>query len=419
MSRGGRWGRYSPDPLFSSQGGFETQQALVERVGGEVDVLEEARILNTEPEALVHFYVDKYRVDVPVLDVENISASEHERQVQVWDHWDNVMRDVPGVAFDIQVPFTGDASIFRIRPNQYDSGPPYAEVDERAGVLKFSVQDRALTAEKVKASIDETVGSIQKYLGWHRSFWGGFDQQVAAKAREHINRRRERLLQQKSVSSGLAGMGIKLREKPGDTRTYAAPAIKQKLQPQMPPMKAAVAPDPTLDRGQYEMILGLVRGAGRSIEQSSSRTRNLDEEALRDMLLVPLNAHFGSATGESFNATGKTDILIRHEGGNLFVAECKFWHGEKQFLETIDQLLGYLTWRDTKTAVVMFNRNKGFSGVVEQIASLPKAHAQYVSGPKKLDDTSFEFTLSLPNDKDRHVTMTVMAFDLGPKEISQ
>lgn len=418
MSWGSRWGRNRPDPLFSSQGGFETKDAVLERVGGEIDALGEDRILGTDPEALVQYYIEKFHVDVPTLDRDNISATQHERNVDVWDDWEQEMRSVPGVAFDIQVPFSGDYSLFRIRPNKFDTSPPYAEVDSNEGVVKFSVTGRSLTAEQVKSAIDETVGAIERYLGYHRSFWAGFNQQVTAKAQEHINRRRDRLLEQKSVSASLAGMGIKLREKPGDTRTYAAPAIKQKLQPQMPPMKAAVPPDPTLDRGQYEMILGLVRGAGRSIEQSSSRTRNLDEEALRDMFLVPLNAHFGSATGESFNATGKTDILIRHEGGNLFVAECKFWHGEKQFLETIDQLLGYLTWRDTKTAVVMFNRNKGFSGVVEQIASLPKTHAQYVSGPKKLDDTSFEFTLSLPNDNDRHVTVTVMAFDLGPKEVA-
>src|ERR1700738_805507 len=35
---------------------------------------------------------------------------------------------------------------------------------------------------------------------------------------------------------------------------------------------------------------------------------------------------------------GKTDILIRKDGKNVFIAECKFWKGEKAFLETIDQI---------------------------------------------------------------------------------
>lgn len=413
MSYGRDRGSDSSDILFHSQDGFATQRAILEQVGQEVDAIAEARILNTDPEELISYFVEKFRIDVPVLDVDSISASEHERNIEVHDRYAGEMVTVPGVAFEIEVPFSGDGGMFRISSNSSDSGPPRAKVGN--GVLKFAVQGRSLTAEQVKEAVDRTVGSVQKYLGWQRAFWAGYDKHVAAKAREHIDRRRARLLQQKGVAAGLAGMGFKLKEKPGDPKTYVAPAVKQRIQPQMPPMRAATPPDPTLDRGTYETILGLIRGSGRSIEQSSSRTRNLDEEALRDMLLVPLNAHFGSATGESFNATGKTDILIKHEGGNLFVAECKFWHGEKQFLETIDQLLGYLTWRDTKTAVIMFNRNIGFSGVVEQIRALPQKHARYVSGPKKLDESSFEFTLSLPNDSERHVTVSVMAFDLGPK----
>jgi hypothetical protein len=58
----------------------------------------------------------------------------------------------------------------------------------------------------------------------------------------------------------------------------------------------------------------------------------------------------GQATGETFNFQGKTDILIRVEGKNVFIAECKFWKGEKALLATLDQLLSYLSWRDTKAA---------------------------------------------------------------------
>ncbi|MDM0045058.1 hypothetical protein QTH91_11245 [Variovorax dokdonensis] len=165
----------------------------------------------------------------------------------------------------------------------------------------------------------------------------------------------------------------------------------------------------------YENILGIIRGAGRSIEQSSSRTRALDEETLRDMFLVPLNAHFGNATGEAFNVNGKTDILIRHEAGNLFVAEFKIWGGDKHFLATIDQLLSYLSWRDTKTAIVVFNRNVGFSAVVAKMRELVRTHPCYVSGPTRLDETSDSFVFSLPQDQDRRVNIALLAFDMGAK----
>jgi hypothetical protein len=102
------------------------------------------------------------------------------------------------------------------------------------------------------------------------------------------------------------------------------------------------------------------------MERSPSAFVSMDEEALRSHFLVQLNGHYeGQATGETFNYQGKTDILIRSEGRNIFVAECKFWGGPKKLTETIDQLLGYSCWRDTKVAVILFNRNKDFSKVLE------------------------------------------------------
>ena len=82
----------------------------------------------------------------------------------------------------------------------------------------------------------------------------------------------------------------------------------------------------------------------------------IHQRTFRDHLLLYLEPRYeGSATGETFNSTGKTDILIRHENSNAFIAECKFWTGQKGYLETITQLLGYLTWRDSKAAVVEHN----------------------------------------------------------------
>jgi len=84
--------------------------------------------------------------------------------------------------------------------------------------------------------------------------------------------------------------------------------------------------------------------------------------------LFQLNGHYqGQATGETFNSNGKTDILIRYENKNIFIAECKFWRGESLYLKTIDQLLGYVTYRDTKTALLIFIKNKNFTDILNKI----------------------------------------------------
>ncbi len=402
------------DYLFVEGDGFASMQAQLKAATSEIGKLDEQRILNTDPDALAAYFVQKFAVEVPTLDVENLTAEHHERTVRVFDQFDRGRQyDVPGEAYDIELPFDGEADVFKIRPNTYHMNPPVATV--RGSSLHFTISGRSLQAEAVKRQIDETVASIEEYLGWHREMWRSFHTELLNGIRKAIDDRRNRLLTQKGSASQLAGLGIKLKEKPGDARTFVPPAIKQVVKPQLPPMRAAQAPEPTLDEHQYATILGLIRDAGRSIEQSSSRTRELDEEALRDIFLVPLNAHFGSATGEAFNFNGKTDVIIKHEGKNLFVAEFKFWAGEKLFAETIDQLLSYLTWRDTKTAIVIFNRNVGFSSVLTKVVEAAKAHPNYLTGPKRLDETSNEFTFALPQDSERHVKVSIVCFDLGPK----
>jgi hypothetical protein len=399
--------------LFCEGDGHATMQAQLESARREINTLLEERILNTDPTALADYFFEKYKANVPALDRENLVAEQHERNVTVYDRFDRREFQVPGVAFDFELPFVGDSVIFKVQPNTFSSNPPRAEV--RGSSLFFTISGRALDAEKVKQDVDSLIASIEQYLGWHQAMWGGFEAQLKQAIDQAIGDRRDRLLKQKGSAAALAGLGIKLKEKPGDARTFVPPAIKQVITPKLPPMRPAQAPESTLDKAQYETILGLIRDAGHSIEQSSSRTRELDEEALRDIFLVPLNAHFGSATGETFNFGGKTDILIKYEGQNLFVAEFKFWGGEKLYTETIDQLLSYLTWRDTKAAIIVFNRNLGFSSVVTKITEATSTHPKFVSGPKKLDETSSQFVFSLPNDPDRHVTVSVLCFDLGPK----
>ncbi|HVB46134.1 MAG TPA: DNA-processing protein DprA, partial [Streptosporangiaceae bacterium] len=108
-------------------------------------------------------------------------------------------------------------------------------------------------------------------------------------------------------------------------------------------------PEPVLPEAQYEQALTVLRNARNALERTPSMTASLDEEKIRDLLLVFLNAQFeGAAAGEVFNAAGKTDILIRVEDRNVFIAECKIWKGPKTIPDALTQLLGYLAWRDTK-----------------------------------------------------------------------
>jgi len=107
-----------------------------------------------------------------------------------------------------------------------------------------------------------------------------------------------------------------------------------------------------------------------------------------------------------------TDILIRSEGKNIFIAECKFWFGPKKLIETIDQLLGYSSWRDTKVAIIVFNRNKDFSKVLESIQETSKGHSNFKRKIAFTSETMFYYVFAHRDDPNRELLLTVMAFDV-------
>jgi hypothetical protein len=149
------------------------------------------------------------------------------------------------------------------------------------------------------------------------------------------------------------------------------------------------------------------------MELSPQAFHGMGEEDLRSHFLVQLNGAFkGQATGETFNYQGKTDILIRVDGRNVFIAECKFWKGEKVFLGTIDQLLSYLSWRDTKAAVLVFNRNAGFSAVLAKIAEVAPKHPNFKRDLGKSGESTFRYVFAQPNDANREITLAVLTFDI-------
>jgi hypothetical protein len=210
-----------------------------------------------------------------------------------------------------------------------------------------------------------------------------------------------------------AAIGLPMKKREGQASTYAIPVSRRVPKIEQIKVSGTFSPEPALSTEDYLEILQIVRNMVRVMELSPHAFVSMGEEDLRSHFLVQLNGVFqGQATGETFNFQGKTDILICAEGKNVFIGECKFWKGEKAFLATIDQLLSYLSWRDTKTAVILFNRNANFTAVLARIAETTPKHPNFKRDLGKSDDSSFRYVFVQPNDPNREVMLTVMAFDI-------
>jgi hypothetical protein len=140
---------------------------------------------------------------------------------------------------------------------------------------------------------------------------------------------------------------------------------------------------------------------------------------LRSHFLVQLNGHYeGQATGETFNYEGKTDILIRVNGKNIFIGECKYWDGPKKLLETLDQLAAQTSWRDTKVAIIVFNRRKDFSAVLKSIKETIPKHNSFKREVPIDGETKFRYVFGNRNDSTRELLLTVLAFDVPQPQTS-
>lgn len=147
-----------------------------------------------------------------------------------------------------------------------------------------------------------------------------------------------------------------------------------------------------------------------------------DEEGLRNILLAHLNGHYeGDATGETFRGKGKTDIRIEADNRAAFVAECKVWRGAAELLAAVEQLLGYLIWRDCKAAVVIFNKhNAKFSELLQKLPSAIAESERFKKdlGPQSQSQGEWRYVFTSPDDELREVVVHFFLFNLYVKSRS-
>ncbi|MCE4237727.1 hypothetical protein CWB42_21290, partial [Mycobacterium tuberculosis] len=122
-----------------------------------------------------------------------------------------------------------------------------------------------------------------------------------------------------------------------------------------------------------------------------------------------------NAGGELFNGAGKTDILIRVDDRNIFIGECKVWSGPRTMDDVLKQLFGYLVWRDTKAAILLFIRNKDVTAVIDNAIAKIKEHPNHKRCPAhRAGADQYEFTMHADGDPEREIHLTLIPFALRP-----
>jgi hypothetical protein len=403
--------------LFGPLDSFSVQGDRKERLQREIAAYNADKLLNTNVDDLVKYFAEKFAVEVPILLEEELSADHQESQRDVsgdprrmaYHLGDGRPVYVTGTEITVELPFTGEPDLFHVQPSTYSTMPPEGVLHNNS--IIFKIWGDNLQSQEVQSTIQRWITDVKQWLQWHTSTFSGFNAALEREARQAIEQRRAKLLRDQNL---VAGLGIAIKRRSDAITTYAAPEVKRRLTPKMPPASVGpYTPEPVLEENEYQHILKILGGMVHVMERSPHAFHGIDEESLRTIFLVSLNGHYeGQATGETFNYEGKTDILIRSGDRNIFVAECKFWSGPAKLVETVDQLLGYLSWRDSKTAILLFNRNRDFSRVLAAIPDAMRTHPNFQKDEGKRGETQFRYVFRHKDDPAKVLHLTVLTFDV-------
>lgn len=396
---------------------FTTFRALLERTLREIDSLENEYVLKASPTELEECYVSKVMVAPLSLDADNhYIEGQKGTHVDVSHHFDRVVFPgeralVKGTTLQIAIPYSGDPNLWRIRPSTFSlSGYPELEIRDDVVVFACTFPDDSPNPERLKSEIQRSIKSLADAVANLRRDVDSHNQTAPQAVRSAIAQKRAKA---QSAVGAVAALGIPIKQR-SQPLTFTVPTKRRESPVTRPPVAPEkFAPEPVLDQKEYEHILGVLKSMSLVIERNPRAFASLDEEAIRTHFLLQLNGHYeGTATGETFNAAGKTDILIRLENRNIFIAECKFWRGQKSFSDAVDQLLGYLSWRDSKCALLIFNQTRDSSAVRQKMhevmTSRPEHRKTLVHDPA--GDSRYIFVK--PTEPGREIQICTMLFDV-------
>jgi len=381
----------------------------------EIESWKPAHVLNANEQECIDFLISKYTKDVPILE-ENVIHISEVKETEREDGRPTVLNAsmLSGkISLTVSIPFKGERNLFKCRPSTHKT-PPMGSIGKSE--IRSHYEGRTRDSDLVKRRINKDLKEIKDYLQWIKQDLDSYNDWVKNNAKQFFVKRKKNLLRDQYF---LESIGLPIKRAENLPETYSVPLERKKVEITRPKLKNGVGrPEPVLPEGEYEYILKTIFHMSLAMERNPTTFSKLTETEIRDFFVIILNSHYeGRATGETFNYRGRTDILIRVEDKNIFIAECKFWDGEKHFISTIDQILRYTNWRDTKAAIFLFSRKENFSNVLSKIEHTATSH-EFFKRIYKLkkealkNETIFSYMFQHPNDESRELYLTVLAFNI-------
>ncbi len=391
-------------------------ESAFRQIENQISLKSDDYILNVSEVEFAEFLIQSHLIDFPKLDFEKVFVESYEKEIPA-EYFPGSYDVYQGKTYkrDVivyHIPYSGSIYVLRNRASSFSL----------SGSIDVGIKDNCIITEIINfnndaEAIKKEFESHKKYIlsdyDYLKNDCERFNNDVLDFTIFKIKERKKIILSKKDL---LSSLGVPLKKKDNVEETFSIPKPKLRTKVRIEPkvQEKGFKPEPTLSNENYQEILKIINDVGKNFERMPSTFSKKGEEDLRDHILLILdpNFEFGSASGETFNKKGKTDILLKYDSDVVFIAECKFWAGKAQYLSTIDQLLGYLTFRNSKTSLVIFVRNKDMSGVISTISEITEKHPNYIRTEKPNGETWWNYIFHINDDRNREINLGVLAFHI-------
>lgn len=207
-----RISRYDDEELLFSKYGWSGVVRANEEKIKEIAAEKGLSDFDRDFDELVDDLAKEYTPEAPVLLTDEVSVDRIEVEVARPRDPYSRRRSFGGPetirknAVEVTVPVEGDTGFFRVQPATSDSAPPRARVAEDH--LVFQVIIETDDKDELRASINERIAKIEKYLNWMRQSAEGLASRMQALARSELEHRKKQL---SSADDLVKGLGFKVK----------------------------------------------------------------------------------------------------------------------------------------------------------------------------------------------------------------
>lgn len=419
--------------LFNRQDTRSFTNGNTDTLDREISQISDSDILSLNIDELVDYYYSKYSIDIIRLLINDISPTIEETKIEepnpFYDRYTTLGFEsrtfsVDGYKVNYKIPFEGNISLLYLKPTMSILSSFFIDNIENENskeylpsiCLSIKIKSSELKGkDNPQEIIDNTFNKEFKYYEQMIGYVNNDINAYNSSLKEHILGQLEKRKEKSSnLSSLLSRINIPLKSSVNATNTTPISLSVKKEIKKYPEKKSEIFEDYSIKDEDYNNIKKIINQACISYERTAGTINKLEEEEIRDLLLANLNTHYDSlATGEAFSKTGKTDIRIQFNNKAAYIAECKIWHGASEFNKAIDQLFGYITWRDVKTSLIIFNKNnKDFQALLQKINDELLNNKLCVSC-KKTSTNNWQCTFRKNMESDEKVELNVIVCDIS------